>query len=86
MLDVHPTLSYKEKFPIGVQTVVADRIAHHWQANTRTVEGWWISKNIITGDVRDELIKQALRFETTYQIKVDRRYIRRFLLRQDYDN
>jgi hypothetical protein len=71
-------MTYAEKFPLGVQTVVYDSIRfgqRTFQVNTRTSNGWWISKYTKQSDIKKELLEQAKRFEETFQAEVDTRYV-----------
>jgi len=77
-------IPYDERFPIGIQTVVKDRVliqgGQTYQVNTRTAEGWWMSKTTPPSHVRQELVKHAARFENTYGKTVDTRYVKKYLI------
>jgi hypothetical protein len=72
-------MAYEDRFPLGVQTVVHDSIRFFgqrtFQVNTRTINGWWVSKYTMASEVKKELLAQAKRFEETFQAEVDTRYV-----------
>lgn len=75
--------SYENRFPIGIQTVVEDRLiggSMTYQVNTRIPGGsWWISKTTPNMFIKRELLQQAKRLRYEHQLEVNTKYVRRYL-------
>ena len=73
---------YHDRFPIGIQTVVEDRVINGqmtYQVNTKHPDYWRISKTTLPNKIKQELIKQAFEFECLFKKQVDTRYVKRWL-------
>jgi len=77
-----PEVPYDQRFPIGVQTVVEDRIINGqmtYQVNTRSPNGWHIIKTTKATGVAGVLRDHAEQFKEKYDISVDTRYVKNLL-------